>query len=137
MPRRTSTGAVLESMVLPALKHGGYETKKQVRIGERLNGRRHFADVVASKGNKKFIVSMKWQQTSGTAEQKVPYEVICLSEAVKKFDYEKAYLVLGGDGWTLRDYFVGGGLNDHINYDGQVVILTLEKFVRLANQGRL
>lgn len=37
---------------------------------------------------------MKWQQVSGTAEQKVPFEVICLMEAVATGAYQKAYLVL-------------------------------------------
>ncbi len=25
-------------------------------------------------------------------------------------DYARAYLVLGGQGWTLRDFFIGGNL---------------------------
>jgi len=43
------------------------------------------------------LISMKWQQVSGTAEQKVPFEVICLIEALKNNGgrYSKAYLVLG------------------------------------------
>ena len=32
-PRDTRTGAVLESMVLPALTMGGYTFRKQVNIG--------------------------------------------------------------------------------------------------------
>jgi hypothetical protein len=37
---------------------------------------RHFVDVIAEKDGKRFLVSLKWQQVSGTAEQKVPFEVI-------------------------------------------------------------
>jgi hypothetical protein len=43
------------------------------------------------------FVSLKWQQVGGTAEQKVPFEVMCLADAVRA---GHAYLVLGGDGWT-------------------------------------
>lgn len=73
----------------------------------------------------------------GTAEQKVPFEVICLSEAVRGGSYSKAYLVLGGEGWTLRGFYTGGGLNAHLKHTTQVNILTLEGFVALANDGRL
>jgi hypothetical protein len=57
---------------------------------------------------------LKWQQTSGTAEQKVPFEVMCLADAVQSNLADAAYLVLGGDGWTLRDYYVSGALADHL-----------------------
>lgn len=137
MPRNTRTGAVLEKMVIHALKQGGYTMSEQTRIGERPNGRKHMVDVVAMKGKKKLIISLKWQQTSGTAEQKVPYEVICLLEAVNNKHADKAYLVLGGSGWTLRDYYVAGGLKQHLKYADLVEILTLEDFVSVANQGKL
>jgi hypothetical protein len=40
-------------------------------------------DAVAEKNNEKVLVSLKWQQTSGAAEQKVPFEVMCLADAVR------------------------------------------------------
>ena len=45
-------------------------------------------------------------------------------------------LVLGGEGWTLRDFYVGGGLQRYMNCTG-VEIVTLERFVALANRGQL
>jgi hypothetical protein len=45
-PRDTRTGGVLESMVLPALKRGGYDYQTQVRIGDRLGGGKHIIDVL-------------------------------------------------------------------------------------------
>jgi hypothetical protein len=80
---------------------------------------------------------MKWQQVSGTAEQKVPFEVICLEEALKTGDYRRAFIVLGGDGWKLRAFYVGGGLNEYLKGSGNVQILTLEAFVARANNGKL
>lgn len=137
MPRDTRTGGVLEDMILPSLKRGGYSFESQVVVGTRLGGGgRHFVDAVAKKENKKFLVSLKWQQTSGTAEQKVPFEVICLVDAVDTHGYNKAYLVLGGGGWTLRDFYVGGGLQKYLKYD-KVEIMTLEEFVAKANKGLL
>lgn len=37
-PRNTSTAAVLEAMVLPALERGGYTSKAQVETVTRLVG---------------------------------------------------------------------------------------------------
>lgn len=136
-PRNTTTGTVLEQMVLPALQRGGYQYRTQVNIGTRLGGGRHIVDAVTEKDNRRWLISMKWQQVSGTAEQKVPFEVICLAEAVLSDGYEGAYLVLGGTGWSLRDFYTGDGLRKHLANSDKVRIVTLEDFVANANQGRL
>ena len=136
-PRNTSTGAVLEAMVLPALERGGYAWKAQVETGTRPGGRRQMVDAVAQKGGDSILVSLKWQQTSGTAEQKVPFEVMCLSDVVRAGGASRAYLVLGGDGWSLRDYYTSGALREHLIHAAHVRVVTLEAFIRLANQGQL
>lgn len=138
-PRDTRTGGVLESMILPSLERGGYAYGTQVNVGQRLGGGRHMADVVARKGDEEIIVSLKWQQTSGTAEQKVPFEVVCLMAAVEDTanNAKGAYLVLGGAGWKLRDFYTGGGLEKYLAYSDMVRIVTLEEFVAIANNGSL
>jgi hypothetical protein len=135
--RDTRTGDVLEQMILPALKRGGYDYSTRVEIGRRLGLGRHIVDVVAAKHEQRTLISLKWQQVSGTAEQKVPFEVICLSEALEHGLFAKAYVVLGGEGWTLRDFYTSGGLDRHLTSAGLVRILTLERFVAIANQGEL
>src|ERR1700732_3782202 len=105
-PRNTRTGSVLEAMILPALMQGGYRYAPQQVIGRRFGGGRHIVEAIAEKNNQKYLVSLKWQQTGGTAEQKVPFEVISLAEVVLAGEFQKAYLVLGGEGWTLRDFYV-------------------------------
>ena len=139
MPRDTSTGQVLEAMVLPALRLGGYTYRQQVNVGQRPNGSRHNVDVLAQKDNDNILISLKWQQTSGTAEQKVPYEVICLIKSIRESNdyYNRAYIVLGGPGWTLRDYYTSGDLNDYLPYSEYVSIMTLEDFIARANRGML
>lgn len=137
-PRDTRTGAVLERMVLPALEQGGYTYKIQVQVGRRLGTGKHMVDAVVRKdGRQPFLASVKWQQVSGTAEQKVPFEIICLIEALEGGEYEKAYLVLGGEGWKLRDIYVAGALKKYIVNSDKVEIITLEGFVGRANQGKL
>jgi hypothetical protein len=136
-PRNTNTGGVLEAMILPALERGGYQHRKQVATGTRLGGGRHMIDAVASKDGEDLLISLKWQQTSGTAEQKVPFEVMCLADVVRTGGAQRAYLVLGGDGWKLRDYYISGALNDHLIHSALVRVVTSEAFVRLANNGEL
>ena len=136
-PRPNQTGRVLERMIVPALEEGGYSSREQVHIGNRLGCGRHFVDVVAEKEGKEYLVSVKWQQVSGTAEQKVPYEVICLAEAVKNGHYHRAYLVLGGEGWKLREFYTRGGLAKYLATPELVEIVTLETFVAKANRGKL
>jgi len=138
-PRDTKTGAVLEAMILPALRNGGYTYEPQAVVGKRIGGRKHVVDVLAEKDGKRILISLKWQQVSGTAEQKIPFEVICLVEAVLESEgkYEQAYLVLGGEGWSLRDFYTNGGLEKHLEYAEKVDILTLEGFIAKANRGEL
>jgi len=139
-PRNTRTGSVLEQMILPSLEKGGYKYKTQVNIGKRVGGGKHIVDVIAQRHDRKAIlISLKWQQVSGTAEQKIPYEVISLAEIImhETDKYEKAYLVLGGSGWSLRDYYISGELDKHLIHACLVEIITLESFIALANKGKL
>jgi hypothetical protein len=140
MARDTRTGSVLESMVRPALDRGGYKYAGPLHIGSRVGGGKHLVDlVVTSQNGERLLVSMKWQQTSGTAEQKVPFEVICLMEAVSASsgEFARAYLVLGGGGWKLRPFYVSGSLKKYVAYEGLVQILSLEDFVAKANKAGL
>ncbi|MDE2899491.1 MAG: hypothetical protein OXN15_00475 [Chloroflexota bacterium] len=139
-PGNTTTGAVLEAMVLPALSKGGFTPKKGVNVGQRIGGGKHIVDVIAAdaKGTQ-ILVSLKWQQVAGTAEQKVPFEIISLADAIanSEGEYAKAYLVLGGSGWKLRNLYTTGGLDKYLHNVDSVTVMGLEEFVGLANQGRL
>ena len=106
-PGSTRTGGVLEDMVLPALRHGGYKCKVQEKVGLRLGLGAHKVDVVATREGRSILVSVKWQQVSGTAEQKVPFEIICMLHAMDSAPgtFAKAYVVLGGEGWKLRGFY--------------------------------
>lgn len=137
MSRNTNTGGVLEAMILPALVRGGYTYDTQVRVGTRCGGGVHKVDAIACKDDARVLVSLKWQQTGGTAEQKVPFEIMCLADAIRANHADRAILVLGGDGWTLRGYYTSGALADHLVHAALVKVVTLEAFIRLANNGEL
>jgi hypothetical protein len=135
--RGTGTGGVLEKMILPALDGGGYRYSVQVKLGKRLGCGSHVVDIIAEKNGRAILVSLKWQQVSGTAEQKVPFEVICLIEALESGRFDKAYVVLGGEGWSLREFYTAGGLAKYLRNADKVIITTLEGFVARANRGLL
>jgi len=136
-PGRTRSSAALERMVLPALAEGGYTWKVQVILGKRLGMGAHKVDAVAEEDGRRILISIKWQQASGTAEQQVPFEIICLVEAMETGDYDKAYVVLGGEGGKWRTFYTSGGLKRYIRAAEYVEIITLEDFVARANQGTL
>lgn len=138
-PRDTRTGGVMERMALPALEMGGYRVRRSVDIGERFGVSRHKIDVLADDTEgRQHLISLKWQQVQGTAEQKIPFEVICLANAMIQDErFYKAYLVLGGEGWKYKDFYISGGLKPYLPSANMVSIVSLEQFVTLANKGRL
>jgi hypothetical protein len=121
----------------PRLRAEAIPIKPKSTSASVRGGGTHKIDAVAEKAGQKILVSLKWQQVGGTAEQKVPFEVICLKEEVVSGNFAAAYLVLGGDGWTLRDYFVSTELAKHIVDANRVNVVTLERFVAIANSGKL
>jgi len=137
--RDTGTGDVLERMVLPSLERGGYDCIKRTSVGKRPAGGKHIIDAIATKNNQSVLISLKWQQVSGTAEQKIPYEIICLLKALRDNNgkYNRAYLVLGGEGWSMRNFYVDGGLNEYLTDAERIKIVTFENFIYLANKGQL
>lgn len=124
-------------MVLPALTRGGYTHRSQVKVGKRCGGGTQKVDAVAESSGDTILISLKWQQTGGTAEQKVPFEVMCLADTVRASLATRAYVVLGGDGWTLRDYYTSGQMSQHLIHADKVRVVTLEAFIRIANNGQL
>jgi hypothetical protein len=132
--RDTRTGSVLEALILPVLDASDYPYRTQVDIATRPGGGRHRIDAVIQTTSGDVLLSVKWQQVSGTAEQKVPFEVMCLADTIRSGSFRKAYLVLGGNGWKLRDFFTGGGLDEHLVHSKLVSIVTLETFIALANR---
>lgn len=137
--RDTTTGQEFETEIKAALEKLGYEVAEQVQVGTRPNGRKHMIDLVAKRQGRSYLISLKWQQTSGTAEQKVPYELICLSEALKQSRgaHQAAYLVLGGEGWSLKKFYLSGGLDRHLSLDQPVKVLGPKALLTLAGSNQL
>jgi len=128
-------------MVLPALQLAGYPYEKQSYIGRVMGGRPYKADLLVHDraSGRRIVVSLKWQQVAGTAEQKIPFEVIALLQLLESGACDDAYLVLGGTGWTpqVREFYLNGGLCRFIPEAKRVRIVGLEEFIKLVNNRRL
>jgi len=137
-PGSTRTGRVLEEMVLPAIQLAGYQYEKQSCIGRVMGDRPYRADLLVHDrvSGRRIVVSLKWQQVAGTAEQKIPFEVIELLESRACDD---AYLVLGGTGWTpqLREFYLSGGLCRFMPEANRVKLVGQEEFIKLVNNRQL
>ncbi len=140
-PRDTGTGAVLESIMAPTLAKNGYSFALQKVIGLSLGGRKHRVDVLVEVSeNLQIPVSVKWQQVSGSAEEKVPFECIKLIHAIANSEgkYPYAYIVIGGSGWSkLKEFYLSGGLKPYIVGYELIRIIGLEDFITLANRRKL
>lgn len=115
MPRNTSSGKFYEDTVERAIKQScetnHLTAKSQQTIGTSPSGRKHRVDwelISNEDPNVRGLVSCKVQITPGTAEEKVPYEVIKLVHAMETDSrYKRAWIVLGGKGFTpgLKDFY--------------------------------
>ena len=122
------------------LERAGYRCALRVNVRSRLGyEKRYILDIVATGENdREFLIKLRWQSTGGTTEAKIPYDVICLAHARALNERaDKAYLVLGGSGWSLKDYYIDEGLDRDLRNADLVEIVAIEEFTRLANAGAI
>lgn len=58
MTRNTTTGAVLEAKILPALDRGGHQWRVQEETGTRPGGRKHQVDAFATRDGRRILVNV-------------------------------------------------------------------------------
>jgi hypothetical protein len=137
----TRTGSTLEVTVEAVLLNNSYAVQKQQNVGTKPGGGRHKVDLVGMRPNgSQFLVSLKWQQTAGSAEEKIPFEVIKLLHALRENpQYDKAYIVIGGNGFTtgLVDFYLSDEFRTYIRESQKIEILTLNDVITRANRGAL
>jgi hypothetical protein len=108
MVRDTTTGSQFEEIVATVIKRScekyNMKANSQVSVGQKPGGGKHRIDwelVDQNNENVRGLVSCKSQSTSGTAEEKIAYEVIKLLHSMKiDSRYQHAWIVLGGTGWS-------------------------------------
>jgi hypothetical protein len=128
-----SRGRILR-VLLSSLQRGGYRCFRRQYVGPKPGGGRQYVDILAERGEKRYLISLKWRQAPGSTEQTLVFEVICLLEAVRR-EGQRAYLILEGPGWSMREFYfreLGRYLREE-----KVVILSLKEFLARAERGRL
>jgi len=117
----TMTGSHFEDIVGTIIERSYQKNKlsirSQVNVGIKPGGGRHFVDyevtfnnLIDSSLDKKGLISCKVQNTTGTAEEKIAYEVIKLLDIMNKYPiYTHAWIILGGDGWSpgMKTFILG------------------------------
>ena len=123
-PRDTSTGKVNEADIEQFLiENCEGNVYPQAEVGTQFDtGKKHIVDILlggkAYKKTKKakrwisehiggILLSLKYQKVEGTSEEKIPFEFMKLQNAINKYGYKKALIVLcGDDGWTLKKTYL-------------------------------
>jgi hypothetical protein len=125
------TGNSFENFCYYLLDSALYNVESQVCIGLRPTRGKHIVDleiVVDEEFNVRFLVSLKYQDVDGSAEEKIIYEQICLQAACEDYGYEKAYIVLAGDGWKHDDSYREGAFSKWVNTPN-VSVLNFDEFL--------
>ena len=89
--------------------------------------------------DEKVNVSLKWQDSKGSTDEKIPAEIlkmIVLADAHPEI--KRSNIVLAGPGCTprLKEFYKGEIVN-LIHRAGEVTIIDLESFISLCNRRRL
>ena len=108
MGRDTTTGSNYESIIELCIKRScdkhNLRAVDQAFVGEKPGGGRHKIDweiIDVANENRRALVSCKVQNKSGTAEEKIAYEVIKLLHAMEHDPrYLHSWILMGGDGWS-------------------------------------
>ncbi len=132
----TRTGTGQELMIESLLEFNHYDYQKQVFIGKQLFNNRYKADFVVDHS---IIISLKWQQVAGTAEQKVIYEIASLIKIIENDNFKKAYVVIGGNGFSqnAKEYLFSQEHKNILKHGDLVENIGVEDFIARLNNHNL
>jgi len=128
--RDTTTGTKYEKRMEILLEKKEVSFVSQKVIGKKRNGGNHRVDLII---DNEVLVSLKHQEVSGTAEEKVPFEFMKLQHAVEDHGYKHAIIVLSGNnGWTWKKYYLSEDFQNQMNIlYPDVQIMSHEEFCDL------
>lgn len=133
--RNTKTGINYEEEVRRLLEnysnHKVAKTtnKRGVYVGKKRNGGKHYVDILL---NGDELLSLKYQEVQGTAEEKIPFEIMKLQQMVVDGGYKSATIVLAGadDAWYWKDYYLSEEFREHMKHIyPNVSVISHQEFV--------
>ena len=122
------TGKDFEYLCEYLCEQAGLNVDEQVNIGLRPTGGAHNTDLIVDG----VIVSLKYQDVAGTAEEKIPYEQMCLEHACFTYGYDSAIIVLAGPGWKHDDSYREGVFSTWM-HTPHVRVLNFDEFLTHFN----
>jgi hypothetical protein len=140
--RGTRSGSTLDAAIEATLTRNGFGIEKQKYISMRPNGDRHKVDIAVTRPNgTKFLVSLKWQEVGGIAEEKIFLEVIKLLHVLRENGglYDKTYIVSEATGFSegmLNLYETGQYRMCPVESD-KIEVLQMNEAIRRANRAAL
>ena len=145
--RDTTTGTTYEKKIASLLKEcTDIDFHSQVVVGCKRNNGEHIVDLLFG-GEVKYVkkkkrpishhkggilVSLKYQIVQGTAEEKIPFEVMKLHHACLDHKYECAIIVLAGPdkAWKWKEYYLSAEFQCNMKQVYPTVrIISHEQFV--------
>ena len=105
----------------------------QKNIGKKPTGKGHVVDVCLEK--EKILVSAKLQNGPGTAEEKIPFEMLMLQSACENLNYNKSYIVCAGLQWSLLDYYLSDEFSKRMSLvTPNVKVIHYDDFVKIIER---
>lgn len=131
---------IFNDVLLQALAAAGYEAQTTPIDVRPFGGvRTNSYEVFKNRAGHRFAITLKIQNARGSADRKIPYEVIVLSEMIEADEVDGAYLLIAGAGWApqLREAFTSGVLRKWLHYPDTLVIMELDDFLKRLERDRI
>lgn len=128
--KNSSTGVKFEAEIQYLLENfSSHSFEPQVNIGLKRNGGKHYVDILL---NNEELISLKYQQVEGTAEEKIPFEFMKLQHAVDDYGYKGATIVISGpdSAWKWKEYYLSDEFSSQMKQIyPDVSIMELKDFI--------
>jgi hypothetical protein len=131
----TTSGKMLEEIIVPIAERNGYEIKAQARLKPGIGGGDHWLDALVTAPNgDQIALSLKWQAGPGSVDEKVPYEIVkllTLKDSIPQI--KRLYIIIGGKGFRERllKYYRGGDISPFIPRANEVIIADIDEIMTL------
>lgn len=143
------TGKATEQSIAELLREAGYCFKAQDREGKHPWGSTHVVDfLIRDRDTTQVlydptrtpiaILSLKFQGVRGTADEKIPFELLALRHALNRGRAQRAYILIVGEGMRekLRTWYLSGGVGQFMDCT-DIKVIGYDKFASLVNRGEL